>query len=180
MHQRTSAALTLANLLLVPLLAGYAVTPDPAVPLVPPGLTMEGKALHVRPDLAFATDFVKLLMDHGVKVRSLSHSLYNGFFEDAHQAAHLATPDGAIEVVVFPYEVAGKVKVARTYDIEGGVFLFDVQRHPGPDGTTTIDSPCPLAVMMAGRWFILTDSEKLAKLIKGLTHPVLATDRPAT
>ncbi|MDB5099329.1 MAG: hypothetical protein JWM80_3750 [Cyanobacteria bacterium RYN_339] len=155
----------------MPFLVGYAGTPDPAFPISPPGLSyLHGKPA-LRKDLAFATDFVQRLVARGVRVRAVNHSVYNGFFEDTHQAAHLTTPEGVVEVVFFPYDVATQVKVTRSYDAEGGVYVFAVQRHPSDPEPTVIDSPCDMAVMMEGKLFILTDSEKLAKEVRQALHP---------
>jgi hypothetical protein len=169
-------SLSVPFLLLSPLLAAFAATPDPAYPLSPPGLTIQGDKLSCRPDLAFAAAFVHTLASSGVKVKALDHSIYNGFFDDAHEAARVSTDAGVVEVVVFPYDVATKVKVTRSYDAEGGVYVFAVQRHAGPHGTTAIDSPCKSAILMAGRYFILTDSERLAKVVQQALHPVSMTD----
>jgi hypothetical protein len=163
-------------LLLSPLLTGYAGAPDPAYPINPPGLTINAGKMTFRSDLAFAAEFVRTLASTGVKVKAVNHSLYNGFFEDAHDAAHVSTDAGVVEVVVFPYDVATKVKVTRSYDAEGGVYVFDVQRHPGAHGTTAIDSPCKTAISMAGHYFILTDSERLSRLLQQALHPTGPTD----
>ena len=170
---------SLAALALAPLLCANAGAPDPAYPIEPPGLSSHHAGPKLRPDLAFAGDFVRTLMAHGIQPKLVEHSTYNGFFEDTRQAAHIATKDGVLEVVVFPYDVATKVKVVRRYDAEGGVYLYEVTRTAGPDGTTTLDSPCATAVMMVGRWFILTDSEKLARVLHDGLHPTLAVDGPS-
>jgi hypothetical protein len=157
--------------LLIPLLSGLAGTPDPAYPIVPPGISFAHGKPAFRKDLTFASDFVKLLLAKGIRIKALNHSVYNGFFEDTHQAAHITTPEGVVEVVFFPYEVASQVKVVRSYDAEGGVWVFAVQRHPSDAEPTMIDSPCDMGVMMEGRLFILTDSEKLAKEVRQALHP---------
>lgn len=157
--------------LLVPFLSGLAGTPDPAYPIHPPGLSFVHGQPVIRKDLSFASGLVKQLLAKGIHVKALNHSLYNGFFEDTHQAAHISTPQGVVEVVFFPYDVASQVKVTRSYDAEGGVWVFAVQRHPSDPEPTMIDSPCDMGVMMEGKLFILTDSKWLAKEVRQALHP---------
>lgn len=178
LSSRFTQILTGAAIVAAPLLAGPVSSPEIKAPGKAPGIVLKGDDMKLRDDLAFANDFVHVLMKSGLRVRSADQSLYNDFFEDAHQAARVNTDAGTVEVVLFPYAVATKVKVTRQYDAEGGVYLYAVQRHPGADGTTTIDSPCRSAVMMSGRWFILTDSPKAAQALAQALKPTLPTNLP--